>query len=59
MNLKKTAKKENSEIQELIDLRNKARKERNFKLADEIRDKLSSMGVIIEDTPNGTKFTFK
>ena len=36
--------------------RNKARKEKNFKLADEIRDDLKSMGVSIEDKEDGTKW---
>ena len=43
------------EIQELIDRRQQARKEKNWKLADEIRDKLKGMGIILEDTPQGVK----
>ncbi len=43
------------EIQKLIDLRQQARKEKNWKLADEIRDKLKGMGIILEDTPQGVK----
>lgn len=43
------------EIQELIDKRQQARKEKNWKLADEIRDKLKEMGIILEDTPQGVK----
>ena len=50
---------DNSKIEELIKLRENARKEKNWKLADEIRDKLNSLGVVIEDTPQGTKFNFK
>ncbi len=37
------------EIQELINQREKARKEKNWKLADEIRDKLKEMGVDVQD----------
>ncbi len=37
------------EIQSLIDTRIKARKEKNWKVADEIRDTLQKMGVVIED----------
>ncbi|AXI25897.1 cysteine--tRNA ligase [Methanofervidicoccus sp. A16] len=38
----------------LIDIRNKLRKEKNFPLADEIRDKLKKIGIQLEDTPKGT-----
>lgn len=47
------------EINALIDERNVARKEKNWKRADEIRDELKSKNVIIEDTPQGTKYTIK
>ena len=47
------------EIENLIEKRNNARKEKNWKLADEIRDELKNKNVIIEDTPSGTKYTFK
>ncbi len=47
------------EIEKLIEKRNNARKEKNWKLADEIRDELKSKNVIIEDTASGTKYTFK
>jgi len=45
-----------SEIEKLIEERQKARKEKNYKLADEIRDKLKAMGIILEDTPSGVKW---
>ncbi|AEV70416.1 cysteine--tRNA ligase [Acetivibrio clariflavus] len=45
-----------SEIEELINLRQQARKEKNWKLADEIRDKLKDMGIVLEDTPQGVKW---
>lgn len=48
-----------SEIQELIDKRQQARKEKNWKLADEIRDKLKDMGITLEDTPQGVKIVRK
>lgn len=44
------------EIEALIEKRNQARKERNFKLADEIRDQLKEMNIIIEDTPQGVRW---
>ncbi len=47
------------EIQELIDRRQQARKEKNWKLADEIRDKLNGMGILLEDTPQGVKWSYK
>ena len=46
-----------SEIEELIEKRTQARKNRDFKTADEIRDKLKEMGIVLEDTPNGVKWT--
>ena len=41
-------------IEDLINQRNEARKNKDFKTADEIRDKLTELGIEIEDTPNGT-----
>ena len=46
-----------SDIQALIDARTEARKNRDFKTADEIRDKLKAMGIILEDTPQGVKWS--
>ncbi|OPZ92339.1 MAG: Cysteine--tRNA ligase [Firmicutes bacterium ADurb.Bin419] len=45
-----------SEIEELISQRQQARKEKNWKLSDEIRDKLKGMGIVLEDTPQGVKW---
>lgn len=45
------------EIEDLIAKRTEARKNRDFKTADEIRDKLKEMGIILEDTPQGVKWT--
>ncbi len=45
------------EIEALIEKRTEARKNRDFKTADEIRDKLKSMGIILEDTKDGVKWT--
>ena len=41
-------------IQNLIDQRVQARSERDWKRADRIREELASMGVEIEDRPDGT-----
>jgi cysteinyl-tRNA synthetase len=43
-------------IQVLIEVREKARKEKQFTIADLIRDKLAEKGIILEDTPFGTKW---
>jgi len=45
-----------SEIEELIDKRQNARKEKNWAEADAIRDRLSEMGIVLEDTPQGVKY---
>ncbi|MEW6207156.1 MAG: cysteine--tRNA ligase [Acidobacteriota bacterium] len=47
------------EIESLIEERNSARRSRNFRRADEIRDELASLGIILEDTPQGTKWKRK
>lgn len=46
-----------SEIEALIEERTNARKAKDFKTADAIRDKLKEMGIILEDTPQGVKWT--
>ena len=47
------------EIEELILKRSEAKKEKNFKLADEIREQIHSLNVEIQDTPNGTLWEVK
>ncbi|MGG3801506.1 cysteine--tRNA ligase [Metabacillus fastidiosus] len=44
------------EIDDLIAQRIQARKDRDFALADEIRDKLKEMNIILEDTLQGTRW---
>ena len=44
------------DIEDMIAARQAARKEKNFKLADEIRDSLLQKGIILEDTREGVKW---
>lgn len=44
------------EVEELIAQRQTARKAKDFKKADEIRDRLKEMGIVLEDTANGVKW---
>jgi len=46
-----------AEIEELIEKREAARKVKDFKTADEIRDKLKAMNIVLKDTPMGVKWT--
>jgi cysteinyl-tRNA synthetase len=48
-----------SEIQSLIDARQEARHRRDFARADEIRQDLSSRGIILEDTKDGVRWKRK
>jgi len=40
----------------LIDLRNEARKNKNWELADKIRDELARLGIKLKDTKEGTEY---
>lgn len=44
------------EILELIERRTQARKNKDYKLADEIRDELKDRGIVLEDTQEGVKW---
>jgi len=46
------------EIEALVAARTQAKKDKNFALADEIRGKLTEMGVTIEDTRQGVRWYF-
>ncbi len=48
-----------SKIKKMIEEREVARKKKNWKKADAIRDKLKKIGIILEDTTKGVKWKFK
>jgi len=48
-----------SSVEKLIDARNAARRTRNFSESDRIRDELLGKGIILEDTPGGTRWRRK
>ena len=52
-------KDDEEEINKLIEERTLAKKEKNYQKADEIRNKLLSMGIEIMDTPQGVKWKRK
>lgn len=47
---------DSAEIEALIEERTAARKEKNWAKADEIRNRLTEMGIVLEDTPQGVKW---
>jgi cysteinyl-tRNA synthetase len=47
------------EVDALIAERNAARKQRNFRRSDEIRDELAAKGIVIEDAKDGVRWKRK
>ncbi len=45
-----------NEIEDLIQQREEARKNKNWIIADQIRDQLKEQGIILEDTPAGVRW---
>ena len=56
---KSTKKNLEEEIEELIEKRQRARKEKNWALADKIRDELKERDILLEDTPQGVRWFVK
>ncbi|MEG1823400.1 MAG: cysteine--tRNA ligase [Cloacibacillus sp.] len=52
----KKADADDADIDALVAERTEARKNKNFKRSDEIRDLLAAKGVVIEDTPQGPRW---
>jgi len=47
------------EVQKLLDARAAARKNKDFKKSDELRDEIAALGYIVRDTPQGQKLEVK
>jgi cysteinyl-tRNA synthetase len=50
------AKKPEEALEKLADMREEARKQKNYALSDEIRARLKTAGVIIEDKKDGIRW---
>ena len=48
-----------SSMDEILELRKQARSEKNWEVADKIRISLDGIGIILKDTPEGTKVELK
>jgi cysteinyl-tRNA synthetase len=47
---------DDARVDELVGKRNELRRARRFAEADEIRSSLAGQGIVIEDTPEGTRW---
>ena len=43
------------EVQQLVEARRQARKEKNWALSDQLRDEIQAMGYTVQDSPQGMK----
>ncbi len=57
--LKKPEESLDDKAVQLVEQREKARQEKNWQLADQLRKQLLEMGIILEDTSSGTKWKKK
>jgi cysteinyl-tRNA synthetase len=57
--LKREEESLDAHIETLIRERDQARREKNWPRSDEIREELSRLGIVLEDTPDGTKWKRK
>jgi cysteinyl-tRNA synthetase len=55
----KQAENDDAQIDELVQQRDQARADRDFETSDRLRDQLKEMGIILEDTPQGTRWRKK
>jgi len=55
LSLEKQEKEIPQELQDALEQRQKARQEKNWKLADSLRDFITQRGYVIEDTPKGAR----
>lgn len=46
-------------VSELVSIREQARKNKDFKTSDQIRARLAKLGVELQDTPDGVKWTIR
>ncbi len=53
---RKEEKSLDEKVEEMINARNEARKNKNWAEADRIRDELKAQGIVLEDTPQGVKW---
>lgn len=51
--------KDNQWIEEMVEERNQAKKNKDWHRADQIRDQLKEKGIILEDTPQGVRWRKK
>ena len=56
---KKVSDELGEEVEKLIKERSEAKENKNFELADEIRNKIEEKGIEIKDTPDGTSWKVK
>ncbi|MDC0626212.1 cysteine--tRNA ligase [Methylophilaceae bacterium] len=55
----KSSKIDQDHIEKLIEKRMQAKKQKDYQKADELRNEIDSLGVILEDTPDGTVWRVK